>query len=158
MKIKTIFIFISISILLLGCKSGDSLTKQEIINDITQKLESQNYTFIPSTAIPMGGKSIHLNYSYSLKVSKDTINSYLPYFGRAYVAPSPTDEGGIKFVCTDFVYTISDKKKGVWNVDIETKDGVKKYKLRLIVGDSGYTTLSVQDNSRQAISFYGKIE
>lgn len=156
MKIKIISILITV--LLIGCKSGESLNKQETINDITLKIESQNYTFTPRTAIPMGGKSINLNYSYSLKVSKDTINSYLPYFGRAYVAPSPTDEGGIKFISTDFIYTTSDKKKGVWNIYIEPKDGQKKYKLRLDIGDSGYGTLSVQDNNRQSISFYGTIE
>lgn len=156
MKIKITFILISI--LLFGCKTGENLTKEDSINDISQKIEAQNYTFTPRTALPMGGKSINLNYSYSLKVSKDTIDAYLPYFGRAYVAPSPTDDGGIKFISTDFIYTISDKKKNMWNVNIETKDGVKKYKLRLDIGETGYATLSVHDNNRQTISFYGKIE
>lgn len=156
MKIKIAFILIPI--LLFGCKAEKNVTKQELIDNINQKIEVQNYTFIPRTAIPMGGKSINLNYSYSLKVSKDTINAYLPYFGRAYIAPSPTEDGGIKFISTDFTYTISDKKKDMWDVNIETKDGTRKYKLRLDIGETGYATLSVQDNNRQSISFYGKVE
>ncbi len=147
-----------IALFIFSCKSGENLSKQEIITEITNKIESGNYTFIPQTAIPMGGKSININYSYSLKVSKDTIESYLPYFGRAYVAPSPMDEGGIKFVSTDFDYTISDKKKGMWDVTIDTKESPKRYKLTLKIGDTGYTTLTVLDNNRQPINFYGKIE
>ena len=89
---RTILVLTDIVILGFSCKVGDSLTKQEFITKLTEKIESANYTFVPQTALPMSGKSISLDYSYSLKVSKDTINSYLPYFGRAYTAPiSPTD-------------------------------------------------------------------
>lgn len=155
---KTIILTIFISVLLVSCKTGDGLTKQETINQMTEKIESRNYTFVPQTALPMGGRSINLSYSYALKVSNDTIDSYLPYFGRAYTAPSPMDEGGVKFVSTDFDYSISDKKKGSWDVKINVKNNQKLYNLNLQIGDTGNATLTVSETSKQPITFYGKIE
>jgi len=155
---RTIFTLVAIAILGFSCKSGENLTKEETISRMKEKIESTNYTFVPQTALPMGGRSVNLNYSYSLKVSKDTVASYLPYFGRAYSAPiSPTD-GGIKFTSKDFEYTISENKKGMWDVNIITKDIQPKYTLNLSIGDTGYATLTVNENNRQPISFYGKIE
>lgn len=155
---RTILVLTAIVILGFSCKAGGSLTKQEVITKLTEKIESTNYTFVPQTALPMSGKSISLDYSYSLKVSEDTINSYLPYFGRAYTAPiSPTD-GGIKFTSKDFEYSVTKNKKGMWDVSITTKDTPRKYSLSLSIGDTGYATLVVNENNRQPISFYGKIE
>jgi hypothetical protein len=154
-----IFITVVLSALLLfGCKSGNSLSKQETIAAVTNKIESRNYKFVPNTAIPMSGRSIPLTYSYSLYVSKDTINAYLPYFGRAYIAPSPTEDGGIKFISTDFDYSAVDKDKGTWEITIRPKDNNRRYTMSLQIGDNGYATLNVQDTNRQSINFYGTIE
>jgi len=147
-----------IAISFLGCKAGGSLSKQETIDQITEKVETANYTFVPQRAIPMGGNSINLNYSFALKVSKDTIDSYLPYYGRAYTALLGTNDGGIKFTSTDFNYTTSEKKNGMWDVSIIPNDNQKRYTLSLNIGDNGSATLTVQDINRQSITFYGKIE
>ena len=149
------------SILLLSffsCKTTDGVKDGEKAGEITAKLDSVNYTFVPQTAYPMiGNRSIQLDKTYSLKITKDTIESYLPYFGRAYTAPIFPDDSGIKFVSTDFTYKVN-KKKDMWNITIETKDTKQKTKLYLNIGSGGYASLSVQDNSRQSISFYGLIE
>lgn len=155
---KKIVVIMLIAVLGFGCKTGNSLSKEEIISSMNEKIESSNYTFIPRTAIPMSGRSVNLDYSYSLKVSKDTITAYLPYFGRAYTAPISMDDGGIKFTSTDFDYSVSAKNKGTWDISIETKDTQRKFSLIMKVGDTGYTSLTVSENNRQPISFYGKIE
>lgn len=155
---KTLITTALIALFMISCRSGESLSKQETMSQITDKVESQNYKFVPTTALPTSGKSINLNYSYSLSVSKDTVDSFLPYFGRAYVAPMSTDEGGIKFVCTDFEYKLTKGKKDMWEVVIKPRDNAKRYTLTLQIGNTGYATLTVQDTNRQSISFYGKIE
>ena len=114
------------AVILISCKTTDNLSKEERRSQIENNVNSMNYTFIPRTAIPTGGQSINLTYSFSLKVSKDTINAYLPYFGRAYTAPMDPSEGGIKFVSTSFEYKKTEKKKGMWNIDIITKDTKEK--------------------------------
>lgn len=144
--------------MLIGCKSGEGLSKQVSATEITEKLKSGNYEFVPQMVTPMKGKSIDLSSSFSLKVSKESVDSYLPYFGRAYTAPMSADEGGIKFVSTDFEYTVSGKKGGGWDISIIPNDNKKRYKLSLSIGGNGYGTLTVLDTNRQAISFYGRIE
>lgn len=155
---KIYFAILLITLCGISCKTGVTQSNQDVIFRVNNKIESGSYTFVPQTAIPTGGRSVNLNYSYSMKVSKDTIDSYLPYFGRAYTAPMSSDDSGIKFVSTDFDYKISDKKKGMWNVSINTKDTRRKYNISLKIGDTGYATLTVHENDRQSISFYGKIE
>ncbi|MDH6310108.1 hypothetical protein M2451_003000 [Dysgonomonas sp. PFB1-18] len=141
-----------------SCKSGDSLTKAETMAKIAEQVESSRYTFVPQTAHPMGGRAINITSSYELKVTKDTISAYLPYFGRAYTAPYPTDEGGIKFVSTNFSYETKDNGKGQWYTTIGIKDDRRNVQLTLDIGNTGYATLTVRDNTRQPISFYGRIE
>lgn len=155
---RTFFPLILIVLFTISCKTITDQQKTETANQFRNKIESSEYSFTPQTALPMGGQSISLNYSYSLKVSKDTINAYLPYYGRAYTAPSPSEEGGIKFISTDFKYNLSKEKNGSWDATIDIADNQKRYKLILKLSDSGYATLNVQDNNRQPISFYGKIE
>ncbi|MDR0823929.1 MAG: DUF4251 domain-containing protein [Prevotella sp.] len=155
---RTIITILLLVALGFGCKSGSSLTKEETSALMNEKIESSDYTFVAQTAIPMGGKSVNLNYLYSLKVSKDTVSAYLPYYGRAYTAPMPSEDGGIKFTSANFDYTVSEKKKGMRDVTIKTKDTQRRYDLILSIGDSGYATLSVNESNRQPITFYGKIE
>lgn len=153
--VTTIFL---ISALFVGCKATEKLSKEEAIAQTSERVENQHYTFMAQRAIPMGGKSINVSYNYTLKVSKDTISAYLPYFGRAYTAPLSNDEGGIKFTSTDFEYSISEKNKGMWDVSIKTRDNQKRYQLSLSISENGTATLNVQDSRRQSITFYGQIE
>lgn len=157
MKASKIILFFTALFVLLSCTA----TKKQQSgrnNQLIGKVEEMRYKFVASSANPLGGKNIQLTGGYySLKITKDTIESFLPYFGRAYVAPMPSEEGGIKFISTDFSYQIEEGKND-WTVTIEPKDTPQKIKMFLNIGKSGYGTLSVQDNSRQAISFYGTIE
>lgn len=155
---RTYIIAILAAALLYSCKSSENLSGDDVVARMTEKVAEPRYTFVPTSAIPMSGRTVNLDNSYLLKVSKDTISSYLPYFGRAYTAPVSTTDGGIKFVSTDFNYTTSDKKKGMWKVSMEIKDSPSRYRLFLSIGDSGYASLTVQENNRQSITFYGKIE
>ncbi|MDR2953963.1 MAG: DUF4251 domain-containing protein [Prevotella sp.] len=157
MKTFIVIILAATSLFSVSCKSVDSVSKQEEIAQITNKIESRNYTFVPQRAIPMEGKAINLDSSFSLKVSKDTINSYLPYYGRAYTA-QPLEGGGIKFVSTDFKYNLAEDSKGMRNIVIEANTTNNKYKMYLSIGNTGSATLTVQDNNRQSITFYGDIE
>ncbi len=90
---KTIIPVVLVVAFFFSCKSADNLSNAEQIANITKIAESGNYTFVANIALPMSGRSINLSSTYFLKVRKDTIESYLPYYGRAYVAPAFSDEG-----------------------------------------------------------------
>ncbi|WP_108821137.1 DUF4251 domain-containing protein [Dysgonomonas sp. Marseille-P4361] len=155
---RNIFIFTLFSFFLFSCKTSDGLSKEQKIAQMTEKIEGQAYIFNAQKALPLAGRSVDINYSYQLKVSKDTISAYLPYFGRAYTAPISNDDAGVKFTSTDFEYSLSPEKNGTWNIKIKINDSQSKYRLFLKIGNSGKATLNVQDNRRQSISYYGQIE
>lgn len=140
-----------------ACKSTDPQVKLMKIKEIDEKIASSNYTFEAQRANPMsGGKSIHLTSIYTLKVTPDSIIAHLPYFGRAYSAPI-NSEGGIKFTSTNFDYEVSEKKKGVSRISIKVKDNQENYKLSLLIGETGSSTLYVDQNNKQGITFMGDI-
>ncbi|MBV4357779.1 DUF4251 domain-containing protein [Pinibacter aurantiacus] len=120
-------------------------------------IDSQNYVFKAQSAMPMSGATRQLNYDYDLKVSKDTINSYLPYYGRAYTAPMDPTQGGIHFISKDFEYTVTPGKKQGWDIVIKPKDVQDVQMMSLSVSSDGYATLQVTSTSKQPISFNGII-
>jgi hypothetical protein len=53
---------------------------------ITKIVTEQNYMFTAQSVTPMGGRYRQLTTEYTVNVSKDTVTSDLPYFGRSYSA------------------------------------------------------------------------
>jgi hypothetical protein len=132
----------------------------------------QHFIFNATSAMPMsnadvnqilskmgggaGGGTIQLTGSqYQLKVTKDSVEAYLPYYGRAYTATMNPDDSGIKFKSKNFNYKSDKKKKGNWVITINPKDVKDSPNMNLTISDNGYATLNVNTNSRQPISFYG---
>jgi hypothetical protein len=64
----------------------------------------------------------------------------------------------IKFNSKKFNYQLESKKKGGWRIKIITQDLNRNFTLFLEIDESGYSTLSIRDQYRQPISFYGYID
>jgi hypothetical protein len=120
-------------------------------------VEAQNYVFKAQTALPTSGSTRQLTSDFDLRVSKDTIISDLPYFGRAYTAPLNPSEGPLRFTSTDFQYTVSNRKKGGWEVIITPKDVQDPRQLTMSIFDNGYASVVVTSYNRQPISFNGYV-
>src|SRR3954464_3878449 len=154
---KTAQLFmIAITICTYGVYAQDS-TKDKTSKESSVKnlVDAKNYVFVAQTMLPISGGARQLASYYDLEVSKDTIVSALPYFGRAYTAPIDPSEGGISFTSTSFEYTTTPRKKGGWDVSIKPKDTKVVQQLFLAISEKGYATVQVTSNSRQSISFNG---
>ncbi|HNX89896.1 MAG TPA: DUF4251 domain-containing protein [Paludibacteraceae bacterium] len=127
---------------------------------LREKIQSQHYRFIATFVVPRGNfQPRYLTSEYDLKISKDTVEAYLPYFGVAYQAPTDLMGGGIKFLSRKFDYSIKPgKKEGNWIVNIRTRDQLNEVILRLNIWENGNADLDVIETSRQSISFRGKVE
>lgn len=123
---------------------------------ISRAVETQNYVFKAQQAMPSAGRTRQLNTDYDLRVSKDSVASWLPYFGRAYQAPLDPTKGGIQFTSTDFDYSTSPRNDG-WEITIKPKDTRDVQELFLTVFKNGSATLRVSSISRQPISFGGVV-
>lgn len=126
--------------------------------DIKNIVESQHFIFKAQTALPSGSASRQLesNY-YDVKVLKDSVIAFLPYFGRAYSVTNYPSDGGIKFISTKFDYKLTKGRKGGWDISIKPKDAKDTREISLSISASGSAELQVMSENRQPISFYGYI-
>ncbi|MCL2726755.1 MAG: DUF4251 domain-containing protein [Bacteroidales bacterium] len=158
MGILTLCAFITAgSVLYAQEKRSKSELRQESTEKVQRLVNAQEYKFVAQYALPMTGRSINLTSNYDMIVTKDSVMAYLPYFGRAYVAPANPSEGGIKFKSADFVYTLKEAKKGGWSAHIALKEANHHYEITLNITTTGSANISVSDNTRQPISFNGYI-
>ncbi len=132
---------------------------------VRKMIDSPRYVFIANIAYPMRGGERQLTSDFDLRVVKDSIIAFLPYFGRAYMAPDGPDvtEGGIKFTSTNFSYTTKQQKNGNWEISMKPKDkNINDWRdvqqLTLSVTKDGYADLQVISTHRDPISFNGYIE
>lgn len=157
-RLKFYLILLMSVYLLASCTS----TKKIVDNrSASEKITSQRYKFIANYVVPStaGFQPRYLTSEYSLKVTPDTIQAYLPYFGRAYEAPFNPSEGGIKFTSTNFNYSVkTGKKAGNWIINIKINDQNKGIDLTFDVWDNGKGDLRVYDQTKQPISFQGELE
>ena len=120
-------------------------------------LSTKNFVFKAQSAWPLQGTVVQLTPGFDMKVINDSINTYLPYFGRAFNA-SYNGGGGINFTSTKFDYKLKEKSKGGWEIIIKPTDAKDIDRLIYSISTNGFATLQVTSNNRQAISFYGIIE
>lgn len=108
--------------------------------------------------MPTGSRNRQITSDFDLRISGDTLVCYLPYFGRAYVAPIDITKGGFQFTSTKFDYTIVDnKKKNGWDILIKPKDVSDVRDLSFTIFENGNATLRITSDNRQPIAYDGYI-
>jgi Domain of unknown function (DUF4251) len=135
----------------------DNVSAQDKDSTIKNIVEARQFVFHAQTALPSTGGSRQLTSAYDLKVWKDSLVSYLPYFGRAYSTTYGATDGGLNFTSTNFDYKTSTRKKGGWEISIKPTDVTEFREFLLTISENGYGTLRALTNNRQPISFNGYI-
>jgi hypothetical protein len=137
-------------------------TNQQKENEKQQAVQtlvaSKHYRFVPQTAFPSRGSTKIFNGDFELIVATDTLTAYLPYFGRAYTASIGSTDGPLDFRTTEFKYTITEGKKGGWEVTMTPKNAGDARQLSLSITKDGYASLQVMSNNHDPISFNGYIQ
>jgi hypothetical protein len=159
----------SILILILTVSIGTATTyaqttkkdkKAARLATIKTSVEARKYTFMANYVVPQrgGGRALNDTY-YDLRVTPDSVISYLPYFGRAYFdVPYASTDGGIKFTSTKFDYKVTNKKDGSWEITIKPGDVKNMNNITLSISQDGYATLGISTFNRDYISFYGNLK
>lgn len=137
-------------------KEEQKLEKQK---EIAALVDSNEFKFIGITAYPQGTRSIDLttNSNY-LKFEKDSIDSEMPFFGRAYSGVAyGGGNGGMHFKGKIENYSLTkDKKK--YLIRAKISDKADTYDLLLTVFFEGNASLDINSFSRSPISYSGRIE
>ncbi|WP_321288543.1 DUF4251 domain-containing protein [uncultured Sunxiuqinia sp.] len=122
-------------------------------------IESRQFKFTARSVTPMSGGTINLTSTYDFSVDSMQVESWLPFYGRAYQSDYGSTEGGIKFKEVAKVLKVErNGKKDSYEIRIEVDTAKDSYKINIHAGDSGYASMSVLSNRRQSVSYYGIIE
>lgn len=161
-QLKYLFAFTILATFILNACTSQK-EKAEVQKKTTQIIKSNHFKFVAQQANPLRAGLINsqirnLDGRYSVKISKDTVNCYLPYFGVSQQAEYGSNDNGITFISTDFTINRTESNNGNYQITIIPKDNSKTRLLRLEVTSSGYASLNVTSNYRDAINFTGKIE
>jgi len=147
-------VVVTLSVVLL---TATIIHAQELDKATVEKaVNSKHFVFKARTVLPTRGSSRSLTSEYEVRLLGDSVISHLPYFGRVYNA-TYGGGGGIDFTSAKFDYKSKLRKKGGWDVTIETKDVQDRQKLIFFISETGYASLQVTDNNREPISFNGYI-
>ena len=147
-----------ISILMIKCSSSKSATNSLEKGVIEKMVNDHSFIFVAERMDPLRGRSRILTSSYDVRVNKDSLVSYLPYFGRAYSAPIDPTNIGTQFTSTNFTYQVNAVKNNQWRISLVPKDVQSIQELIFTVFDNGTTTLNVISTSRDQISYSGYLK
>jgi hypothetical protein len=163
MKTSILSFFLSFSMLI---GFAQEKTKQQIKEEqkiakqkeIEELVDSKEFEFQAITAYPMGGRSIDMitNPNF-LRFQKDSIDSAMPYFGRAYTGVAYSGGGGLDFKGPIQDYSIKKGKKE-YTIRAKVKGNADSYDILLSVFFEGTASLSISSNNRSSISYRGRIE
>ncbi len=156
---KTFKLLIISCIAFLVSISAGSLaqTKSQKAAELKKLLDSKNFVFVAESATPMSGGNIRLTSNYEVRFLNDSLDSFLPYFGRAFRAEFGATDSPLRFSSSDFTYEAKASKRGGQTITIKINNPDDPDMLTLSVSPSGYGTLQVTSVNRQPISFYGVI-
>ncbi len=152
-------------------KAATQNKKEQKITQIAQEnskinelLISKYFSFVAQrvySSMPRANSS--LDGSYSLEVSGDIINSYLPFFGRMDSVPYGGDTNPMRFKAHITSYdktgavTGKRKEKAVITIKANQDDGNNNYELILEVFSQESASLRVIQQNGESISYGGYI-
>lgn len=168
-SLSVLLIVALINIFISSCGAAKSGTEGNTAK-YDELVQQQQYTFVarsvtptedsrysPSLMLPPGSNLYQLSSGYDLRITPDSVIAYLPFFGRAYVAPMDPTKGGINFTSTKFDYQVSKRKKN-YEITISPKDVQDVRTIYLTISPSGYASAQVLSVNRTPIAFNGIIE
>ena len=141
--------------------AGCSTTRHDKTLSATQLqnvVQNQRFIFTAESMTPLRGTMKILTTPYDVTVKKDTLVSFLPYFGRAYQAPMSPADVGMQFTSSKYEYSVIPGRKNSWQVKIVPKDNTDIREMNFDIFNDGSASLNILSNFRDAISYRGRIE
>jgi hypothetical protein len=164
---KTINIYLLATLLLLGfnlptqAQKSKKEAREEARNKQFQEtlamVEAGAFRFDAKRAHPQGYRSVDLTTNPGfLKISNDSVQADLPFFGRGYTAHYG-NESGMKFKGTieNKKVDVNEKKRRIrYSFTVRDKDN---YQVTLEIHYGGSSSLNISSNNKSSISYDGDV-
>ncbi|NPA37490.1 MAG: DUF4251 domain-containing protein [Chlorobi bacterium] len=139
-------------------KKARNEKKAENFKKTKELFESRDFVFNADRAFPTGMRSIDLttNSGY-IKLKNDSVEADLPFFGRSYSADYSGNAGiNFKGKAENAKTEYNDKKhKILYSFTVNDKD---TYQVSMTITEEGGASVTINSNSKNSISYNGKIE
>ncbi|RYU92448.1 DUF4251 domain-containing protein [Mucilaginibacter terrigena] len=137
-----------------------AIKKAKKAAEVKELIDAQNYVFKATYMYPNGGGQRYLTTDYDVTVSRDTVESFLPYFGVVYAGAgyNSSSDNGVKFTSTKFNYTADLQKNGSYRIIIKPNDVTGTTQMFLDIFPNGNANLSVISLNRERIRYDGYIK
>jgi hypothetical protein len=138
-------------------KEAKAAQKAQLAEKTKALVNSGTWQFDATQMLPTSGRSRTLTSSYRVIVKDSEIDSYLPYFGRAYRAEYGSTDSPMSFKGEIQDLTVEDWEKGGWVISFKTENKNDRLEYTFHIGETGSATLMVNSTNRQQISYYGDL-
>jgi hypothetical protein len=120
-------------------------------------INSREFVFLPELALSstMGTFYLSMNQNF-IKFHPDLIDSYMPFFGRAYSGIGYGPDTGLSFTGKPEKFKIEKKRKG-FLIDVMVKGVNDDFFLFLTVGAEGNASVTISSNNRSTITYQGVV-
>lgn len=152
---KALIIF---TVFISGCYSTKKIKVDAPLSatEVKDLVNNQTFVFVPRFVIPMTGRRRELTSEFKITIAKDSIISYLPFFGRGYIASMSPTELDFDFTSKKFSYDVSAGRNGL-NISIKPSDQRSLQQLYFRVFDNATASLNITSIDRSIISYDGYI-
>ena len=140
----------------------DGMTRAErkawTAQQVRDKLAKRHYRIIVTMMQPQGFPARTLTTPHFVEIVGDSINSYLPYYGRAYAVPYGGGKG-LNFEAHIKAYEEQrNNRKKLTRCRMLIKTEEDNYLYTIEVFDNGASTVDVHSQNRDFILFGGEME
>ncbi|MRS02764.1 DUF4251 domain-containing protein [bacterium] len=162
-KLMIVFLMLASAGMVLGQetkmtgKEKKAARKAEQIANTKTLVEAGAWQFNATRMTPMSGRSSNLTSSYRVVVDSSKVDSYLPYSGRAYSVNYGTTDSPMSFKGEISEFKKEESPKGGWTVTFKTRNKNDRLEYIFRISETGSTTLSVNSNDRQPVSYSGDL-
>lgn len=159
--IKPLAICVFAGVLTTSCstmtKAEREAQKAERIAYVAKALDDRHYKIDIDMMHTRRIGSKMVTSDWSLEVKGDTLVSYLPYFGVAYVA-TYGQSTGLNFTAPIKTYDDSGFYKGKRTIRLQANSDEDVINYRIEVMDNGSTSIDVTPRKLEGISYSGNLE
>lgn len=162
MKTRLLILSTLSALLLVGCGTAAQSSAQKQADEkqtaeqVSKLLDEKTYEITVNYMNPLRGGGRAVSGPYSIRVDGTTIDSNLPYIGRAYNIPYG---GGKVLTFKDEIDEYSDSgwKKGLRKIIFSTNNDEDTIVYTVTVSDDGYADINVHCRNREDITYRGML-
>ena len=165
MKYTFISILLTFTVFLVNAQESEKMSKKEQKMEklaqqketVKKMIEGKSFVFEARNAFSSTAGNVNINYPYNVKLTNDSIYSYLPFYGRAYRVEYGSTESPMVFDLPFQELEIIKKKKMGYLVDVKVKKDMDIIVFSFNISDTGSATLTVNSADREVITYYGEL-